>query len=249
MLEQLNEAVSLTKPVAVLFDIDDTLYEYKSANEAAGRMLSEEVESFLQIPASDYDHAYSQARQDVKSRLANTASGHSRLLYIQRSLELLGFKSKPSLSLYLEDVYWRAYFKEATLFPGVLEVLKLLRARSIYIGIVSDLTARLQLQKLVHFNIGPYFDVVVTSEETGVDKPDKSNFELALNKLQLHTESGQIWMIGDDDECDVLGGKTIGAVTFQKICEGVEPGQGKASPDFAFDDFRSLSKLIETVEE
>ena len=245
MFKQINSSVSLHKPVAVLFDIDNTLYEYEPADEAGNSALREEVKSLLQIPEKLYDTAFQQARQKVKERLADTASGHSRLLYIQKSLEILGLKSKPLLSLYLEEIYWRAYFQKVTLFPGALETFELLRAWDIPLGIVTDLTTRLQLRKLVYLNLEHYFDVVVTSEETGADKPDVSNFELALSKLQLNKDSGQIWMIGDDTESDVLGGKTIGAVTFQKLCEDANIEQDKASPDFAFTDFRALNEFVE----
>lgn len=244
MINKTNPSVSLTKPVAILFDIDNTFYAYEPADEAASKALREEVEHSLQVPASSYDVTFSQARQDVKERLASTASGHSRLLYIQKSLEILGFKSNPSLCLHLEETYWRAYLENAVLFPGVLETLELFRSCRIPLGIVTDLTMRLQLKKLVYFGLEQFFDVVVTSEETGTDKPEKSNFELTLSKLQLSKESGQVWMIGDDVKSDVVGGKTIGAITFQKIDKGSEIRQGEVSPDFAFEDFRALSEFV-----
>ncbi|EDX83453.1 haloacid dehalogenase-like hydrolase, putative [Synechococcus sp. PCC 7335] len=244
MVERISTSAIPTKPVAVLFDVDDTLYDYASAKSAADKVLEEQVESFLGVPASLCRSMFSQARQDVKDRLEETASGHNRLLYIQRMIEMMGFKSKPLLSLYLEEMYWRAYFQNAVLFSGVIDTLEWLKESNILVGIVSDLTARLQLRKLVYFGLESYFDAIVTSEETGVDKPDKRNFDLALSKLGLGKESGQIWMVGDDPSSDMVGGQTINAVTFQKVHRDIDVGQDEAAPDFLIREFDELYDFI-----
>ena len=146
-------------------------------------------------------------------------------------------------ALDLEQTFWRTFLANAPLFPGVYELLSDLRSYNIPIAIVTDLTSHIQLRKLTYFHLEEAFDAVVTSEEVGADKPDPRNFELVLHKLGL-SKGSCVWMIGDNPGADVRGGRTIGAVTFQKLHTGVILGEGEESPDFAFDNFGDLRKLI-----
>ena len=78
------------------------------------------------------------------------------------------------------------------------------------------------INKLIHLLISLdlqkkcYFDHIVTSEETGADKPNESMFKLSLEKMK--PEGTCFWMIGDNPISDIKGSReSIGAITFQKI--------------------------------
>lgn len=240
MLKHINSEVFLTRPITVLFDTDNTLYDYGPANHIANQAAERKAGNLLGISSDIYKAAFKQARQDVKVRLGHTASSHNRLLYFQRMLEILGFKAQLLIALDLEQTFWRTFLVNAPLFPGVVEFLQLLRRQNVPIAIVTDLTAHVQLRKLTHFRLEETFDAVVTSEEVGADKPDKRNFELVLDKLKVNTNDGQVWMIGDSPSADIRGGKTIGAVTFQKVHGDLKISSGKDAPDYAFSSFLEL---------
>ena len=99
------------------------------------------------------------------------------------------------------------------------------------------------MRKLTYFNLEETFDAVVTSEEVGADKPDPRNFNLVLEKLGLNSDQ-VIWMVGDNPATDIVGGRTIGAVTFQKVHRGVSVGAGDHAPDFIFNDFKDLRGYV-----
>lgn len=244
MLRHLNSRVHLTKPGAVLFDIDNTLYDYEFANYAASQAVERTAIGLLHISRDTYRTALKQARQDIKARLGNTSSSHSRLLYFQRMVEILGFRPRLSFILELEQMFWDTFFTNAPLFPGVVGFLQCLRHQEIPTAIITDLTAQVQLRKLVYFKIENAFDVVVTSEEVGTDKPEFRNFKLALDKLQVETNNSQIWMVGDNPKTDILGGQTIGAVTFQKVHGSLKVGVGREAPDYAFSTFTELAQCV-----
>lgn len=243
MLKQLNPGIALRKPDAILFDTDNTLYDYAPANAAAESAVEAKVQNLLGISSDVFRATYEQSKRDIKNQLGHTASSHSRLLYFQRMLELLGFKAQLLTALDLEQTFWRTFLANAPLFPGVMGMLDDLRSRNIAIAIVTDLTSHIQLRKLTYFHLEETFDAVVTSEEVGADKPDVRNFELVLKKLGFST-SHSLWMVGDNPATDVVGGRSIGALTFQKIHRGVRVGKGEFAPDFVFDDFSSLHNLI-----
>ena len=77
-------------PDAILFDTDNTLYAYNPAHLAAQRAVKDKVVSTFSIKPEEFDVAFKEAREQVKSRLKHTASSHSRLLYLQRMLEIMG---------------------------------------------------------------------------------------------------------------------------------------------------------------
>ena len=230
-------------PDAFLFDTDNTLYPYQPAHMAAQKAVRDKVVGTFSISAEDFDKAFGEARNQVKDRLKHTASSHSRLLYLQRMLEIMGLGSQVLLALDFEQTYWRTFLSNAVLFDGVKEVLDDIRLLGIPTAIVTDLTAQIQFRKGVYFGLDHYFDYIVTSEEAGFDKPHAAPFQIALEKMRPKGDC--VWMIGDNSVNDIRGAREkINAVTLQKIHAGVQRGLGQEAPDAYFDDFSALRKLI-----
>lgn len=230
-------------PDAILFDTDNTLYPYDPAHEIAQSAVRDKVVRTFSISAEEFDKAFKQARSEVKGRLKQTASSHSRLLYLQRMLELLGLGSQVLLALDFEQTYWRTFLSNAVLFDDVKELLDDIRLLGIPTAIVTDLTAQIQFRKIVYFGLDHYFDYIVTSEEAGFDKPDEAPFQLAVEKMR--PKGACVWMIGDNAINDIRGAKEkINAVTLQKIHQGVEVGVNENAPDASFESFSELRKLL-----
>lgn len=230
-------------PDAFLFDTDNTLYPYDPAHTAAMRAVRHKVIMTFSIAEADFDKAFDEARKQVKNRLKHTASSHSRLLYLQRMLEIMGLGSQVLLALDFEQTYWRTFLSNAILFDGVKDVLDDIRLLGIPTAIVTDLTAQIQFRKVVYFGLDHYFDYIVTSEEAGHDKPHEAPFKIAIEKMR--PKGGCIWMIGDNSVNDIQGGREkINAVTLQKVHIGTEPGTGACAPDAVFGEFRELRSLI-----
>jgi putative hydrolase of the HAD superfamily len=230
-------------PDAFLFDTDNTLYPYDPAHVAAMRAVRQKVTTTFSIAESDFNKAFDEARKQVKNRLKQTASSHSRLLYLQRMLEIMGLGSQVLLALDFEQTYWRTFLSNAILFDGVKDVLDDIRLLGIPTAIVTDLTAQIQFRKVVYFGLDHYFDYIVTSEEVGHDKPHQSPFQIAIEKMRPKGDC--IWMIGDNPVNDIQGAREkVNAVTLQKIHSGAEAGTGACAPDALFGEFRELRALI-----
>ena len=230
-------------PDDFLFDTDNTLYPYDPAHAAAQLAVREKVSKTFSVSPEDFDKAFKEARAQIKTRLKHTASSHSRLLYLQRMLEIMGLGSQVLLALDFEQTYWRTFLSNAVLFDGVKEVLDDIRLLGIPTAIVTDLTAQIQFRKVVYFGLDKYFDYIVTSEEAGFDKPHEAPFQIALEKMRPKGDC--IWMIGDNPVNDIRGGREkINAVVLQKIHAGVELGTDENTPDASFKEFSSLRKLI-----
>jgi len=235
-------------PSAILFDTDNTLYSYNPAHVAAQKAVREKVVSTFSIKSKDFDNAYKEARNQIKRQLKNTASSHSRLLYLQRMLEIMGLGSQVLLALDFEQTYWRTFLCNAILFDEVKELLDDIRLLSIPTAIVTDLTAQIQFRKVVYFGLDQYFDYIVTSEEAGFDKPHEAPFKIAIDKMR--PKNSCIWMVGDNPINDIRGGREmIGAVTLQKIHEGCKViGTGDCKPHAVFEKFSDLRYLLKQLE-
>lgn len=244
---KINNTTRFTRlPDAILFDTDNTLYPYDPAHAAAQNAVRTKVVNTFSISPEDFDKAFKEARIQVKTRLKHTASSHSRLLYLQRMLEIMGLGSQVLLALDFEQTYWRTFLSNAILFDDVKELLDDIRLLGIPTAIVTDLTAQIQFRKVVYFGLDHYFDYIVTSEEAGFDKPHEAPFKIALEKMRPNGDC--IWMIGDNPVNDIHGAREkINAVTLQKRHAGVEIGTGLSEPDAVFDDFGALRKLIKKL--
>lgn len=230
-------------PDAILFDTDNTLYPYDPAHAAAQRAVRDKVVSTFSIHGDEFDKAFKEARNQVKLRLKHTASSHSRLLYLQRMLEIMGLGSQVLLALDFEQTYWRTFLSNAILFEGVKDLLDDLRLLGIPTAIVTDLTAQIQFRKVVYFGLDHYFDYIVTSEEAGFDKPHAAPFQIALEKMRPVGDC--VWMIGDNPINDIRGAREkISAVTLQKIHTGSDLGEGENAPDASFSSFNNLRHFL-----
>lgn len=230
-------------PDAVLFDLDNTLYAYEPAHQAALQAVRKKTELTLSITGVEFDRAFASARAETKMRLQGTASSHSRLLYFQQTLELLGLSSQPLLALDLEQTYWRTFLGEAELFDGVLELLDELRLAGVRTAIVTDLTTQIQFRKIVYFGLDQHFDAIVTSEEAGAEKPAPAPFALAAGKIGGGAR--RFWMVGDDPHKDIQGARlAVDATTLQKLHRDVAPGTGNEAADASFESFRKLGDLV-----
>ena len=235
-------------PDAILFDTDNTLYPYDPAHTAAQQAVRNKVVNTFSIKPEVFDAAFKEARQQVKARLKHTASSHSRLLYLQRMLEIMGLGSQVLLALDFEQTYWRTFLSNAVLFDEVKDLLDDVRLLGIPTAIVTDLTAQIQFRKVVYFGLDNYFDYIVTSEEAGFDKPHAAPFEIAVGKIRPKGDC--IWMIGDNPVNDIRGGREqINAVTLQKIHAGTPLGTDQNAPDAAFTEFGELRRLISKLGE
>jgi len=233
-----------TRPSCVLLDLDNTLYAYEPSHAAGLAAAQSAAADEMNLAPRDFAACFSAARTELKNRLGRTASSHNRLLYFQRALELAGFSTQPIAALRMTQAYWRGFLQAAVLFEQAADFLDDLRIAGIPVVIVTDLTAEIQLRKMVHLGLDRLVDWVVTSEESGADKPAAVNFELALAKLG--GMEGVVWMVGEEPVSDIGGAKAaIDAVGLQKRHEGVKVySDGPYAPDAVFDHFRDLRRLL-----
>jgi len=231
----------------ILLDLDNTLYDYLAAHTPALEVTLNWLTEKLHRPRPDVQSAYTESRRRVNKELHGLASSHSRLLYFQGVCEQL--ETEPyEVAVEAQDLYWREFFRHMILRPGVLDFLSAMKGTPI--AIVTDLTTRIQFQKITHLKLAPLLQAIVTSEEAGHEKPHARIFELAATKLQTSPED--LCMIGDSWERDIQGALKFGmrCYWFRDTAEKSDGSQMELHrndrPDMVteFTDFKSLTKIL-----
>ena len=195
----------------VIFDIDGTLYDYQTSDTLAMKKFCAFVEENLGVDEKTFRENYAAARQIVRGRLKDTAAQHSRVLLIQTALELMGKNSFAHL-LEMYDVYWDCFLDNMQPYDGTADFLSELKLSGVKIATCTDMTAHIQYRKLKRLGLDKFIDFMVTSEETGFEKPAPIMFNLALQKLNL--PANEVAYFGDAFERDIRGAANVGIKPF-----------------------------------
>ena len=196
------------KKQAILLDLDNTVYEYNKPHNKGLSAIFIYCRKHFNLSSEEVRTAYNHGREKVHIELRETAASHNRLLYIQKMLESLEISPfKHALKLY--NAYWDTFLEEMKLYDGVVDFLEKYNGK---ICIVSDLTAHIQYRKIQKLNIGKYIDFIVTSEESGREKPHAYPFMLALEKLKLTNKD--LFMVGDSFKKDIVGALNMGIESY-----------------------------------
>ena len=191
----------------VIFDIDGTLYDYQSNDKIAMKNFCAFAEKNLGVDEKTFRATYTQARNIIHERLKDTAASHNRTLMIQTALELLGKNSFDYL-LQMYDVYWNSFIDNMQPYDGAIDFLRGLKTAGVKISVCTDMTAHVQYRKLAALKLDRYVDFMVTSEETGYEKPAPIMFEFALKKM--HVAANEAAYFGDALDRDILGAANVG---------------------------------------
>lgn len=234
--------LKLPLPSVVVFDLDNTLYDYDQPNTFATQTLIKKISSQASIETSEVKSALEASRMNVKGRLGETASSHSRLLYVAEVYRLLNLNPVAEQFLNLEKLFWDSYFSQMKLFPGVNEFMHLLKKENIPLALVTDLTSNIQYRKLVKLGLNSCFDFILTSEEAGGDKSSGLPFELLRKVCPTPLEGA--WYIGDG-QFDHPAIPNDGAIFFKKGKKIATSGQVS---QYVFENFDELKGYVVSLQ-
>ena len=196
----------------VLFDVDGTLVDHDGAAAAA-------VEQWLMANhwadagtiaglVSDWDAIAE--RHFPAYRAGHTTFQGQRRLRLRDFLPRVGIDPSGWPDGQLDDIfktYLVAYEAAWRSFPDAEPCLGALR-RVAQIAVLSNGNQGQQEEKVSRTGLGRYIDVVLTSDQLGVAKPDPRAFELACGRLGVPIRAAVY--VGDQLEADALGATAAG---------------------------------------
>lgn len=185
----------------VIFDLDDTMYDYTEGNRRALLLVRDYCYGQLGISEAEFQTVIKQAGSRIVERLGfNSAAIHNRLIRYQCMMEMLGRPLFPHAEEMCK-IYWDALICGMVPQPGLPEFLADIKKRGIFLGIGTNMTADYQFRKLNRLQVTPFVDWIVTSEEAGAEKPDRRFYQCCMEKAACRPE--ECLFIGDSLTGDV----------------------------------------------
>lgn len=131
---------------AVIFDIDNTMYNFDRAHAAAMEALFRYGNQALSLEPGSMKEGLSAAQKLILDRLGTNSSAiHNRLIRFQTFLESMkNVDLTKALEMY--HTYWDTLLAVMEPEPGLKDLILDLGSRGIRIGIGSDMTAYIQFK-------------------------------------------------------------------------------------------------------
>jgi putative hydrolase of the HAD superfamily len=203
---------------AVLFDLDDTLFDHAHATHCALRQLQAleqglagwELEALRREHAAILEELHAEVlggRMDIE---AARTERFRRLLELGASRNGGGPGASDSQARAGEAarLYREAYEQGWQPVDGAPALLAALKASGVPVVVVTNNIVSEQRRKLERCELGGCVDALVTSEEAGVQKPDPRIFHIAL--AHVGAETHEAVMLGDSWVNDIEGARAAG---------------------------------------
>jgi len=194
---------------AVLFDLDDTLFDHQYCARAALGIVRSMHDSFVRMEVSELEAAHSRILEAIHAEvmLGRIALDVARVERFRQLYQMAGIEADDELATRTAVAYRDGYINARRAVAGAAELLAAVRKRA-KVGIVSNNLLEEQRQKLRHCGLEGYCDALIVSEEFGFSKPDPKLFEIALSRLGCAADEAV--MVGDSWAADVLGAIAAG---------------------------------------
>ncbi len=105
------------------------------------------------------------------------------------------------------DVQNTLYSERKGIFEDVIPVLKILKEKNIYLGIISNMSKKDLENLLSLYEIKDYFDIVISSYEYDTLKPDPKLINIAItlleDKYDIDIDKKNVFYIGDRPDVDM----------------------------------------------
>lgn len=206
---------------AVVWDVDDTLFDYTSADREGMRshLSAEGLLTGDETP----EQALARWREITDRQWARFSAGE--LSFEEQRRERIRVFLDTPLGAAEADAWFQRYMThyEAAwaLFPDVLPALDALAASHRH-AVLSNSSLTVQDRKLRTLGVHDRFEVILCAAELGVSKPEAGAFLAACEALELAPH--QVAYVGDHPEIDGRGAADAGLLSVWIDRNGVHTG-------------------------
>ena len=222
----------------LLLDMDDTILDFKKAEEVA---LRKTLEEFGLTPTPEVCTNYSRINQGFWEMLERkeTTREELKVKRFEKLFEVYGITidSNACSDRYVENLSIGHYF-----LPGAEEAVRRL-SEKYKLYMVSNGNTEVQLSRIASSGMEKYFQKIFISGQVGVDKPDKVFFDRCFAQIpEINLEKTMI--VGDSLTSDIQGGINAGIATCW-----VNPGHKPQTvpADYEIESLAQLPELLETL--
>jgi putative hydrolase of the HAD superfamily len=261
------------KPEVIFFDLDDTLMVEKASAERTFIEVSKYVENKYGINPDEFHSSIREIARDIWHKLpsypyckkigissweglwADFIGDHEMLKLLAEHKEYYQFTpwhitlqkfniDNREFSTELAERFRKERKKRHVLFPETKNVLEKISA-DYKLGIITNGTPDLQLQKIKGGQISKYFNHIIISGEVNHGKPERQIFQIALDKFNTGKEKAI--MVGDSIERDIGGAKAFGIKAVWLNRNNMDENNLPVKPDFIIRDLNDLLDLLNRI--
>ena len=222
----------------LLFDADDTLFDFKKTEEFA-------LEVALTKIGVDYDKEYHlTVYKKVNTKIWKELEEGKILLKklkterFKRYFEKLQVEFDP---VKFADIYMESLGDGSFLFEDAREIVEELGKKT-RMAIITNGLSKVQNKRIKKSIISHHFEEVVISEEVEITKPNPEIFELTMARIN-HSDKSSVLMIGDNLASDIQGGINYGIDTCWYNPDSKENKKG-INPTYEVKSLEELKNII-----
>ena len=220
---------------ALLFDLDDTLYDEKQFVKSGFIKVAEFIEDKFKIN-----------KKDFYKILIDIFSGGARGDIFNLALEKVNVACEENIIRAMVKIY-REHNPKIKLAEDVKSLLGKLK-KIYFLGIVTDGYFEVQKKKVRALKLERLFDSIIYTDKYGREywKPNILGYELALKDLQVSPK--EAIYIGDNPHKDFIGAKKVGITTVRVINQNREYSNIRLNKEYEADyEIRKLADITELL--
>lgn len=225
----------------ILFDLDDTLFDFHADERAA----LEKTFASLELPLDDTVSArYSEINQAQWKalELGEITRAQVKLRRFQLLFEELGYETEQAALA--AQIYHERLAEDFHFMEGAPELLEELNGKY-RMFLVSNGNLPVQEGRLKKSGIGHYFSDIFISELLGAEKPSKRFFDLVFERIPDFIPENAV-IVGDSLTSDIRGGINAGIRTIWFNPKGL-PAVPDIPADYEFQKLKDLPVLLRSL--
>jgi putative hydrolase of the HAD superfamily len=201
---------------AVLFDLDDTLFDHRRSARAALSEVHRRHAADVDFALFERHHAHHLEDLHLDVLAGRRTIDDARRERFRRVFGAVGRALDDDTLHAVAAAYRRGYMDNRRALEGAAALLEAVRPHA-RIGIVTNNLLDEQREKLELCRLASFVDELVVSEEAGISKPDPEIFRIALERLGVSARAAV--MFGDSWAADIVGAAAAGvrAVWFNPL--------------------------------
>jgi len=227
----------IMKYEVILFDVDDTLFDFDMSEKKA--LHKTFLEFKYPTGLVDYRDTYNDISKILWRDLELGTMSLSELA-VERFTRLFHQHELDIDAEVFSRVYLENLGTETHPIEGAVEVCEKLKAYRL--AIITNGFAAVQKARIENSELRNTFEQIIISEEVGYNKPAKKIFDYTFAKLQI-TDKKKVLIVGDSLTSDIQGGIDYGIDTCWFNPNNKENHIGN-EPTFEINRLRELLKIV-----
>lgn len=226
---QAGSILTALKPQLILFDLDGTLIDsvpdLAAATDQMLIRLGREPAGEAQVRQWVGNGAPMLVKRALAGRTDVAAADQDQIVFEQ---------AYP----YFVEAYDACACQSSRLYPGVMDSLRLLQQQKVTLGLITNKPERFTLPLLRHFQLAPFFSLVLSGDSLAEKKPHPQPLRHAMDYYA--TDPKQCLMVGDS-KSDVAAARAAG-IKVACVSYGYNHGEdiSRYSPDWVIDSLLEL---------